>query len=598
MESQGNGPYSASGVPSTRLFHFPSFPTIPDGVKIIPFKEFEEWGTRVVGADGVERDGKGIPTIRLPPKKKAKKVPNKPATNSNGTIVKREWWEEWEAAGEQRRIRDPYDRNLNRVDRLHQAVIDFPRYHNLNIRNHVQQLWEKWKNFAGVGTPASSKVADMSDDESDFEGEPPELTPETENLSTQVDVPLLVAVSDTNMGPAPVKEDDKAQLFLNDPARSVQVFLSSYMRSEGIIYDRRKLSAAPRLLRFFVQFLTRNAFLPECTEGLQEALKVIAIAERELPLLFEVSNAFPDPFSLACTARWGRKVDTIVLGERDSDADSIEDKRETKRMKTGHDADVTDESMFETARIEEVEEIRANNTASVDSGVDGVLATVDLNMNALKGSTDVCGSGWGDAAASQNPPDPNATGAVPGGWGTASGWGSGTVWDDLPANVNPTPSVPAPPALIALLGPTAFPLTHEPGVVEASLRRVKSITAFTAVQSAVYGSPAEAVECELAARMSAVVLAPCLGWVEGSAPRILRSSNVAPGPPLHDMLGDDITILVDPAEAKKLRVGMGLGATWVQLARVQKDEDEDGDAPPRYWYAEELVMVLPSYWLV
>ncbi|KAJ7758665.1 hypothetical protein B0H16DRAFT_642115 [Mycena metata] len=44
---------------------FPPFPPVPDGVAIVPFEDFQESGTRVVGTDGVERDGLGIPTIVL-----------------------------------------------------------------------------------------------------------------------------------------------------------------------------------------------------------------------------------------------------------------------------------------------------------------------------------------------------------------------------------------------------------------------------------------------------------------------------------------------------------------------------------------------------
>jgi hypothetical protein len=93
--------------PIIRLFHFPPFPPVPEGVKIIPFKDFREHGTRVVGEDKIERDGLGIPTIALMNKDKKKKAKSMNAT-MNGSL-KKEWWENWEASGESVLVRGPYD---------------------------------------------------------------------------------------------------------------------------------------------------------------------------------------------------------------------------------------------------------------------------------------------------------------------------------------------------------------------------------------------------------------------------------------------------------------------------------------------------------
>jgi hypothetical protein len=130
--------------PIIRLFHFPPFPPVPEGVKIIPFKDFREHGTRVVGEDKIERDGLGIPTIALMNKDKKKKAKSMNAT-MNGSL-KKEWWENWEASGESVLVRGPYDpyvffggtnsfkiayhvsRTLNRVDRFYQATTEFAKY--------------------------------------------------------------------------------------------------------------------------------------------------------------------------------------------------------------------------------------------------------------------------------------------------------------------------------------------------------------------------------------------------------------------------------------------------------------------------------------
>lgn len=159
--------------------------------------------------------------------------------------------------------------------------------------------------------------------------------------------------------------------------------------------------------------------------------------------------------------------------------------------------------------------------------------------------------------------------------------------------------------------------------------------------------PAEAVECVLEARMWRAVMAPWQDWDADSKvdpgverPCLQRSSvgavvasasgghGVASGktgtdigPKPHDMLHDDIVVLVGPAAAETLCVGMGLKGTWVQLARVQDGdggsgrEKADGDNAEmdktknnkltqeaqkglRYWYMEELMAILPSYHIV
>jgi hypothetical protein len=165
-----------------------------------------------------------------------------------------------------------------------------------------------------------------------------------------------------------------------------------------------------------------------------------------------------------------------------------------------------------------------------------------------------------------------------------------------------------------------------PGIVEWSLRRIKSVS--EPPQSGVpQGTGAEAVERALEARMHRVVLEPWIGPdAVVDAPRILRSSEgaIAPAvaaspdqPKPHDVLQDAITVLVEPKVAGSLYKGMGLGGTWVQLARVQDREggnSNDADEAPgakknltkgqkarrglRYWYVDELIMVVPSYWAV
>jgi hypothetical protein len=104
--NSGNGGPTAGQI--DRKYHFPPFPPIPDGVTILPFKDFKEYGTRVVGADNVERDGLGIATIPLPKSKKRMKREGQPSAGKDAG-PRKPWWEEWEAGGEHLRIRGPYD---------------------------------------------------------------------------------------------------------------------------------------------------------------------------------------------------------------------------------------------------------------------------------------------------------------------------------------------------------------------------------------------------------------------------------------------------------------------------------------------------------
>lgn len=72
VTSTSNQPKPATAMSSRNtteyLIRFPPFPKVPDGVKIIPFKEFKERGIRVKpGGDDneTEIDACGVPTVML-----------------------------------------------------------------------------------------------------------------------------------------------------------------------------------------------------------------------------------------------------------------------------------------------------------------------------------------------------------------------------------------------------------------------------------------------------------------------------------------------------------------------------------------------------
>ncbi|KAF8133515.1 hypothetical protein K438DRAFT_812337 [Mycena galopus ATCC 62051] len=579
--------------------HVPPFPALP-GVEIIRFENFTEYDARAVGADGigVERDG-GIGTIPLKKKRKKKKKKEKPVVVI-GTFLRREWWEGWKLSGQP--IRGSYDPKLNRVRRLYHATTEFTKHYNINSYQHLQKLWDTFRSFIGAGSQmAQSFNEELSNEDADVK----ETRFATEaTVTDRLPVPQLDTPASQTEG--------KAAAFFNDPAQCITIFLSSQMHAQGHMWDRTKLVSAPHLLRFFVDFLLANHVLPECTQGLQEAHKAIDLAAKELPLTYEISNALPDAFSAACQAHWGRKTGGFVSWDL---SDSVlDDEPCAKRAKPSRGA------------------TEADNVAAHPVPV---LDTQDLDIpasaeNSTWGGIGWGGSGWGDDSDEKIETVTDAQDVdmamTEGGWGAGSDWGnaawasSDTTAKDPPAPAVSNQEISPRPTLVTLLGPTALPLTHAAGVVERSLRRIKSVSAPPPNVSPADG--AEGVERALEARMHRMVLEPWVGpFVTAEAPHILRSSNGALAPAVtpspeqpkpHDMMNDDITVLVEPSVAGVLCVGMGVVGTWVQLARVQDQEGGEVSREVkkklrkgqkarrglRYWYIDELVLTVPSYWAV
>ncbi|KAJ6555442.1 hypothetical protein DFH09DRAFT_1280454 [Mycena vulgaris] len=622
----------------TRKFHFPPFPAAPEGVTIVPFKDFQEHGIQIQlfeAEDEVERDSLGIATVALRVKHDtdvSKTNPNRKKKSAKEMIAARpgfrkEWWEDWEE-GEDLRNHGPYNDNVAPGDRFHHAASDFQRYRKFPpMYTNVQFLWDQFKIFAGLlgTTPvwqkASEKTADdadVSNDESDSEesksvrqgalGEkryPPRPRPRAP-YELYGREPVVVEDNDDIKGlldAARATKEDKLVDFLDNPARGIQVFLSSYMKNQGFVFAERNLTNAPHILRFFVNYLLRNKVLPDKTSerSLRAALEIIDTAAVELPLTAKISQALPDEFSAACQGYWGRRADSYV-DDSDSTTGSAEAAFE----------DILKEENVEVIKKEDIlpADAPATNTSTPDDDADAPT----------EGGSEGGSGAWGETAA-YDPTD---------------------AWDGAQSDNDWAP--PALPSLLALLGPTALPLTHAPGVVECSVRRIKAILPPLtnpppppAAGEAAPAPDADAVERELEARMHRVVFAPWLGWDgDSSAPRILRSSvgalapepdaspasdapaaapptSTARGPKPHDVRADDITVLVGAVTAGVLRLGMGVSGTWVQLARLQ-DRDADAEAEGgrpkkkltkaqkerralRYWYLDESGAVLPSYWL-
>ncbi|KAJ7509130.1 hypothetical protein B0H11DRAFT_1963960 [Mycena galericulata] len=694
MPAEAKNPAQATADgPLTR---FPPFPVAPEGVTVVSFKDFVEHGILISEGDDdeVERDGLGIPTIPLRTKHDtdvSKTNPNRKKKSAKEMAGSRpgfskEWWADW-AEGEDLRNHGPYDSNAARVDRFHQAASDFQKYRKFPpAGTNVQYLWDQFRIYAGLlgTTPvwqkASDKAADDDDiDDDDFDevddskaksggqdpsGEkrfPPRPRPrapyelygkEPAIVEDDEQIRDLIAASRA-------KKEDKVSEFLDDPARAIQVFLSSYMRSEGMYWADRNLVNAPHVLRFFVNYLLRNHVLPDRTSErhLRSALQTIDAAAKELPLTSKISKILPDDFSRVCQVIWGRMDDNELDIGTDESVDSVKGEPEAKRVKPNPDAEAAFESVL---KEENVEVIKTEDVlpAAVDPAAAPALP--------IQGEVGSDSAAWADSPAydpsSFTPPDES--------------------WDGVGTPPETDWAPPPTPSVLPFLGPTALPLTHAPGIVEWSVRRIRAILAppIEPVKCEKSDGPnAESVERALEGAMHRVVMAPWRDW-DGpagdpvlSVPRILSRStgplatpaaapvpsaqdagpssssttDTPPPPPAppgapkpHDMLADDITLLVTREVAQHLRVGMGLGGTWVQLARLQDREPtvtEPAPAPApvatpiastasegaaaaapqsqkkkksalskaqkerrglRYWYLDELMMTLPSYWLV
>jgi hypothetical protein len=189
---------------------------------------------------------------------------------------------------------------------------------------------------------------------------------------------------------------------------------------------------------------------------------------------------------------------------------------------------------------------------------------------------------------------------------------------------------------LPLVGPTALPLTHTTGVVEQSTRRIVRVDPPRAHRLLAQNAPAaEAVEDDLACRFARLILAP---WERLDQRTYDAGSDVLPPSVLSTSRGavvleeeketeeekgadgkskavvgahrpwkDEIAVLVDPKLTDILLAGMGIGAIWVEIVRDKEAEESSAGTSkkgkgkkkevPKYWYMEQLVHQLPSFYI-
>ncbi|KAK0230204.1 hypothetical protein IW262DRAFT_1336976 [Armillaria fumosa] len=600
---------------------FPPFPQPPEGVEIIPFKDYKEVGILKETADYIERDALQIPTVAMKSvhstdmcktnaqsgAKDTKKFHSKAAGG------RREWWNDWEDM--ERRVQPGgYDERRSPQDRLHQAASDFIRARR-PVPQKVNEIWDQIQLYLGLlqSTPIwhktdpnkSSKDDEEDDDDlSDDEGMPqvknvemsrnanipkkkPRPRPPYENygkephqVENDEEIQELLAASKD-------AKNDKLLDFFENPAKSITIFLSYYMINQGFHFDDYKLINFPRVLGFFVKYLIVNNVWPECKASLDRSQGIINVASQELICTSKISKALPDDLSRALRDHWNVNPD-VFYGDPVPNDDSGTETPEAKRLKVDPEAAAEFEQSLKDANLDLIKP-----------------EDMDVLME--------------EAVVAEES----------GGWGSESKW---NVDDDAaPAPQNAWDNPPeqdwsfltSSPRLMALLGPTALPITHTTGIVEQSMRRIVDIIPppkdASALPHAKDPSP-EAVEAELERKFTKVVLLPWLGSKTGSDEPTISTLSKGPvlgkddiesdappsGPKPHNAWKDNITIFVGENAAKELRIGMGLGGSWIQMARQQDFETQDDKKKKKkkgkknddqFWYMCSLMTVLTSYHL-
>lgn len=361
-------------------------------------------------------------------------------------------------------------------------------------------------------------------------------------------------------------------------------------------YDAN-LDCMPRVLLFFVNFLLRSKVLPEVDRQLRRSVEVLKLGITELPNTSKIAKSFPDKFSLACIACWERKAEgykPLELG------DPVETTA-TSQPNAIADKEQSDVAVFETNPIAASSKELASATES----------------DAPWGTSEAEGAAWGT-----------------GSWGTTVDT-TVNAEEDAKALAAWFTKDGKEDALLDFLGPTALPLTHRPGIVERSMRRITAIhppnpnpPKSAPLGDGVVEPNPEAVEVDLDRQFTKLVLSPVVvDWDGGECPVYAKpvvldtpqapvvdaeksegpAEGAIPGavPKVHNPLEDNIILLIENKESivGLLRVGILMGGTWVQLIRQgevvkKKKKGKSKKAIPNYWYMDEFGLTTPSFWAI
>ncbi|KAH7911021.1 hypothetical protein BJ138DRAFT_37240 [Hygrophoropsis aurantiaca] len=649
---------------------YPPFPAAPKGTTIIPFKDFIPSGYKRVQSsaeDGtiteIEVDaGFGIPTVKvlnegeaLQRSKDRKRRRNAgQSKDDNGKII--QWWDEWEQSENTRTA--SFDvtaaRTMSYAFRVQQATDDFRLGRTWPpIAYGVRTLWDHFRIYIGLITklPIYRKPKGGNKGNVDIPYDVPGEGSSEENTNApranHTSAPMVIQDPLEQMahpGQHLVHEGERIDLlesFVTDMEKSIRVFLSSYMRDKGLIWSQRNLFIAPTILHFFLHFMLRNnIFLdsPEHTASLQRALAIAELAKTELPLTANIGQLLPDTFGTACKECWGIQGSlSVQIPVTVPNHDSLDARNDSEG-----DAGTSENTPVNADDASKVfeEELKAEGNAEIipsDVVLDSITAkqvladNVDEDTPISTHAAHAITEDTSTSAASWNHPgDPWMAALSPEEHTTSS-------WTDVAVHT-----------LINLMGPTALPLTHLPGISEYSTRRVKQIIPPRAIDN-MPSSPGRVIpsfsmsqthmiEEDLQDHFACVILEPWIRSVDEAGVDIVEPVLTSTGPVVepslveghptltqtngHAQITDahrvvdaggrcifdaythDVTLLVDPVLVEYLSPGMGLCGTWVQIARMygqgQCDKDEGQGASEAlehgYWYMEALISIYPSFY--
>lgn len=558
---------------NTDFIRFPPWPSPPPGVTLIPFSD---WAKKEVGIkltcpnpDGIEVDGLDIPTVALEhphatdkcktdafredgedaPKAKRRKI----KTSAMNGDLKREWWQIW-ADEEAGKFTGHYNPKTPAIDRLCQAATDFrasrtwppgePRqlsptnlFNQFGVFIGLQAIIPTWiraerrkaeealKGFKDMVERSGQNGTQDDDDESESD--------EGDHLSAAAPVGLQNGKHDDDqiaVDPPRTQEDeaeaaaiqeeierkdDRLWAFLNDPETVVKMFLSSYMRKEGLVWADSNLSITPRLLFFFLRYILRNKLLPEYEAGLKKALAVVECAQVELPRTSEVAKIIPCEVSLALRDQYGSKAaqfKPIIIEDEEQEIGKLSNGNiDLDGLDDGPwgDGNVDDENdpALEEPTVEYVgdgeyvdgeEPIDEEGIANIEEVGD---ETEPIENDTVQADTGY--NGWNDNGWSDVPMDVDSgTGGV---WDSQGTWNDASKFqfDDTPAIDWTSPAY----SLKNFLGIDTLPESYATGVVEESVRKIVSLHAPT-------GSATTdgALEGEFESKLGRIVLAPWNDW--------------------------------------------------------------------------------------
>ena len=313
---------------------------------------------------------------------------------------------------------------------------------------------------------------------------------------------------------AAIEEEEERKVerilaFLANPETVVKMFLSSYMRKEGLIWyisitlhRQRKnsnlfysrsdpnLFNAPRVLSFFFRFVLRNKLLPKHEAGFKKALAVVERAQLELPESSVIAKIIPCEVGLTLRDQFGLKAETFKYKILDNHDENAGDGN------AAGDVTMDDVALEEPA----VEYVGGGEYADVVRPVDAGVAKIVEN------------DGGGDRARKRAKLDDTTQeqeaemdvdeeeAGTWGAWDCQASWGepieaSATDWS-LPAY-----------SLSKFIGMDALPATHTTGVVEESVRKIISVHA-----PAAKSNTTDTLEAQLEGKLGRVVLAPWNEW--------------------------------------------------------------------------------------